>query len=183
MKDTYIFKTEEQHANAQRLRDFIANLPERQCKMDVYLSQVPSNDPIVRGTPECGTAACLAGWGAAQLAPTKFYTSQDYQGPISHAFVPRTWVEEHHLENDAYPFRSAPEGFLLMNVGEIGREVLGPGLAKLFTAGANWPEETKMTDKAWMLMVLDAALAGREPYWVARNARINALGHDPDEDE
>lgn len=147
--------TPEQRANCERLLEFLeTKATEQQCDMTVWArngDMIPPQDK--RGTPECGTAACLAGWGALLCAPTVDNRARpwDNSNVLHDIAVPLEWARKH----TPYANLGVASDPSLVNVdiGAIGKAVLGPELEKWF----DWqdgPSECDMTNREWMAAVL-----------------------------
>lgn len=151
--------TAEQRTNAVALLAFFEDeATERQCDMSHWVMRwddlaLPPKDQ--RGTPECGTAACLAGWGALLLAPTEDYREDGWERANAYhrmsVLVPTGWAEEHKVMQRSGAF--VPIGMSRVHVMDIGKAVLGYELAGYFS-DQDGPSNCHLSDRRWMISVL-----------------------------
>lgn len=150
--------TPEQRANCEALLRFLEeDAIDSQCQMAIWVGRrddLPIPPKEERGKPECGTAACLAGWAALLLAPTedlvKYRQAFSYQHR-DQLLVPRKWVEQYEGLSFRSPFPESDK--VAVEVYDIGTTLLGDQFIDWF-GDSGGPDACRMSDRQWMIAVL-----------------------------
>jgi len=179
----------EQRQNALKLLDLLENkLSDAQCDMTHWVVRPEEKGVLppqeLRGTHECGTAACLAGWAALMIAPTK--DTSDDNTIFAHRIGLMVPIDLATLINKKWhgtivgkDARSEDGEWATVSVHDIGREVLGYDISEWFD-DAEGPEECEMSDRAWMIAVLRRELdLPHSPQLESRSERRDDYDDDP----
>lgn len=174
--------TPRQLRNLKKLRTILSHLPDEQCDMKTWFSEIPDRlaPPTKRGTPGCGTTACLAGWGAVLFTPSingkarvRWPNAVRYSVGASEAalLVPKVWATRQRLpvNADFYEVRRGRSVYVVVDAKRLGRWALGDDAARLFVpnhgAAQDYTSRTLLwgsggheSDREWMISKLDALI-------------------------
>lgn len=183
----------EQRRNCEELLRFLEeDAAEEQCNMTFWV--VRSDARLVppmpeRGQPECGTAACLAGWAALRLAPTidlgpvlcdldpyPVYKHQNRSvvRHIGRLAIDSDWLKEHDAE-DLSSRMTSPRHYGLYNeytfvdMQKLGLFLLGGEFEDTF-GDTDGPAMCGLSHRDWMIAAI------RERLGMSYNARYLPLG-------
>lgn len=161
-----------QNRRIRKLIRVLEGLPPRQCHMGEW-ARVTGDRPFApretRGTPGCGTTACLAGWAGLVFAPTARYSKVAWGGTF---YVPEAWAHRVGLMEDT-TFKRLNAGEEVLEGGgswipvradDLGEWALGEEVSMLFY---NVPSEDPEWDgsdydhRGWMIWKLRQVLAAQ----------------------
>lgn len=148
----------EQRDNCEKVANVLMGLPNYQCRMDHWASDMELSggtlilpEPDKRGKPDCGTAACMAGWAVTVLTP-----ALRMWGSV--VVLPCEWAEARHLtRREYYDDVQDPMPTAGYAIPEVGSHLLG-GQAAYYFLHTEAAAKDGLTDREWMIVKLKSVV-------------------------